>query len=58
VLKYDEGDTVSAGDTIVKLDDADLRAQLAKAQASLRIITRSVEISSVNKAKALDDYDV
>ena len=57
VLKYDEGDTVSAGDTIVKLDDADLRAQLAKAQASLRIITRSVEISSVNKAKALDDYD-
>jgi len=57
VLKYDEGDTVKAGDTIVKLDDADLRAQLAKAQASLRIITRSVEISSVNKAKALDDYE-
>lgn len=57
MLKYDEGDTVSAGDTMVKLDDADLRAQLAKAQASLRIITRSVEISSVNKAKALDDYE-
>ncbi len=57
MLKYDEGDTVRAGDTIVKLDDADLRAQLAKAEASLRIITRTVEISSVNKAKALDDYD-
>jgi membrane fusion protein (multidrug efflux system) len=57
LLKYDEGDTVRAGDTIVKLDDADLRAQLAKAEASLRIITRSVEISSVNKAKALDDYE-
>jgi membrane fusion protein, multidrug efflux system len=57
LLKYDEGDTVNAGDTIVRLDDADLRAQFAKAQASLRIITRSVEISSVNKAKALDDYD-
>jgi membrane fusion protein (multidrug efflux system) len=57
LLKYDEGDTVRAGDTIVKLDDADLRAQLAKAEASLRILTRSVEISSVNKAKALDDFD-
>jgi membrane fusion protein (multidrug efflux system) len=56
VLKYDEGDTVRAGDTLVRLDDADLRAQLAKAEASLRLITRSGEISSVNKAKALDDY--
>ena len=57
LLKYDEGDTVRAGDTLMKLDDADLRAQLAKAEASLRLITRSVEISSVNKAKALDDYN-
>jgi membrane fusion protein (multidrug efflux system) len=57
LLKGDEGDTVRAGDTLVRLDDADLRALLAKAEASLRLITRSVEISSVNKAKALDDYD-
>jgi membrane fusion protein (multidrug efflux system) len=57
LLKGDEGDTVRAGDTLVRLDDADLRAQLAKAEASLRLITRSVEISSVNKAKAIDDYD-
>ena len=56
-LRCDEGDTVRAGDTLVKLDDADLRAQLAKAEASLRLISRSVEISSVNKAKAIDDYD-
>lgn len=56
-LKYDEGDTVRAGDTLMKLDDADLRAQLAKAEASLRLISRSGEISSVNKAKALDDYN-
>jgi membrane fusion protein (multidrug efflux system) len=55
-LRFDEGDTVRAGDTLLRLDDADLRAQLAKAEASLRLITRSVEISSVNKAKALDDY--
>jgi len=39
------------------LDDADLRAQLAKAEAAVRLITRSVEISSVNKAKALDDFE-
>jgi membrane fusion protein, multidrug efflux system len=57
LLNGDEGDTVRAGDTLVRLDDADLRAQLAKAEASLRLITRSVEISSVNKAKAIDDYD-
>jgi membrane fusion protein, multidrug efflux system len=57
LLRGDEGDTVHAGDTLVRLDDADLRAQLAKAEASLRLISRSVEISSVNKAKAIDDYD-
>jgi membrane fusion protein (multidrug efflux system) len=56
VLKGDEGDTVAKGDTLVRLDDSDLRAQLQKAEASLRFLTRSVEISSVNKAKALDDY--
>lgn len=56
-LGCDEGDTVRAGDTLVRLDDADLRAQLAKAEATLRLVTRSVEISSVNKAKALDDYN-
>jgi membrane fusion protein, multidrug efflux system len=56
-LKGDEGDTVRQGDTLVRLDDSDLRAQLGKAEASLRLITRSIEISSVNKAKALDDYN-
>jgi membrane fusion protein, multidrug efflux system len=56
-LKGDEGDTVRQGDTLVRLDDADLRAQLAKAEASVRLITRSIQISSVNKAKALDDYN-
>jgi membrane fusion protein (multidrug efflux system) len=56
MLKGDEGDTVLKGDTLVRLDDSDLRAQLQKAAASLRFLTRSIEISSVNKAKALDDY--
>jgi membrane fusion protein, multidrug efflux system len=57
LLRGDEGDTVRQGDTLVRLDDSDLRAQLAKAEATLRFITRSIEISSVNKAKALDDYE-
>jgi membrane fusion protein (multidrug efflux system) len=55
-LRVDEGDTVHQGDTLVLLDDADLRAQLQKAEASLRYITRNVEIQSVNRAKAIDDY--
>jgi membrane fusion protein, multidrug efflux system len=55
-LSADENDTVKKGDTIVKLDDADLRAQLLKAEASYRYLTRNVEMSTVNKARALDDY--
>ncbi|HUI92857.1 MAG TPA: HlyD family secretion protein [Chitinivibrionales bacterium] len=56
-LRHDEGDTVRQGDTLAVLDDTDLRAQLAKAEASLRLITRSVEISSVNRDKAIDDFE-
>ena len=56
-LGADEGDSVKAGDTLVKLDDIDLRAQLMKAEASYRYLTRNVEISTVNKARALDDYE-
>jgi multidrug resistance efflux pump len=46
MLKGDEGDTVAKGDTLVRLDDSDLRAQLQKAEASLRFLTRGIEISS------------
>jgi membrane fusion protein, multidrug efflux system len=56
-LGADEGDSVNAGDTLVKLDDIDLKAQLMKAEASYRYLTRNVEISTVNKARALDDYE-
>lgn len=55
-LKYDEGDTVRKGDTLVVLDDADLRAQMQKAEAALHYLTRNVDIQSVNKEKALDDF--
>jgi len=57
VLGADEGDSVKAGDTLVKLDDIDLKAQLMKAEATYRYLTRNVEISTVNKARALDDYE-
>jgi len=56
-LGADEGDSVKAGDTLVKLDDIDLKAQLMKAEASYRYLTRNVEIATVNKARALDDYE-
>ena len=56
-LGADEGDSVKAGDILVKLDDIDLKAQLMKAEASYRFLTRNVEISTVNKARALDDYE-
>ena len=56
-LHIDEGDTVRKGDTLVILDDADLHAQLQKAEASLKYITRDVEIQSINRDKAMDDYN-
>lgn len=56
-LKVDEGDTVKAGDTLVRLDDADLKAQLVKAKDALRYTTRSLEVAAVNLDKAKDDYN-
>jgi membrane fusion protein (multidrug efflux system) len=55
-LKFDEGDSVRQGDTLVRLDDADLQAQLTKAEASVRYLTRSAEIAAVNLDKAADDF--
>jgi membrane fusion protein, multidrug efflux system len=55
-LLVDEGDTIRAGDTLVRLDDADLRAQLAKVNASIRSLTQNGEIAAVNLAKAQDDF--
>lgn len=55
-LNVDDGDTVKAGDTLACLDDTDLNAQLAKVKASVRYLTRSAEISTVNLNKAKNDY--
>ncbi|MDD5675958.1 MAG: HlyD family secretion protein [Chitinivibrionales bacterium] len=55
-LSVDEGDTVTAGDTLVKLEDTDLLAQKAKAEAAVRFNSRNAEIQTVNLEKARDDY--
>jgi membrane fusion protein (multidrug efflux system) len=55
-LKFDEGDTVKQGDTLAKLDDTDLNAQLSKAEASVRYFTKSAEISTVNLEKTKNDF--
>jgi membrane fusion protein, multidrug efflux system len=56
LLAVDEGDSVQKGDTLVKIDDSDLKAQLAKAEASVEFVTRSAAIASVNLDKAKDDF--
>ncbi len=55
-LGADEGDTVKAGETIVRLDDADLRAQETQAQAALVSAEENVKLASVNLSRAEDDY--
>jgi membrane fusion protein (multidrug efflux system) len=56
LLNVDEDDSVHSGDTLVRLDDADIHAQIAKAEATIHYLTRSAEIASVNLAKAKDDF--
>jgi membrane fusion protein, multidrug efflux system len=55
-LAFDEGDTVAKGDTLVKLEDTDLLAQLEKASAAVRYNTRNAEIQTVNLEKTRDDF--
>lgn len=56
-LCADEGDTVQAGELLIRLDDADLQAQLAQASAQLDLARRSVKLAEVTEARTKDDYD-
>ena len=47
----DEGDTVKKGQILVRLDESDLRAQRAQADAQLKFAQRSLELAKVNLAK-------
>jgi membrane fusion protein (multidrug efflux system) len=55
-LTVDEGDTVTQGQLLVRLDDTDLLAQKEQAVASLRFAEESVGLAKVNIARAQDDY--
>jgi len=55
-LTVDEGDTVTQGKILVRLDDTDLLAQKEQAVASLRFSEESVGLAKVNVTRAQDDY--
>jgi membrane fusion protein (multidrug efflux system) len=56
LLTVDEGDSVKAGQVIVRLDDSDLRAQDEQAKAALTYAQETVTLAKVNLDKAQDDY--
>jgi len=56
-LGTDEGDTVKAGQVLVRLDDADLRAQEASAKAGLVLAQQSLPLDQVNINRAQDDFN-
>jgi membrane fusion protein (multidrug efflux system) len=55
-LTVDEGDTVTPGEILARLDQTDLLAQKEQAVASLRFAEQSVELARVNLDRAQDDY--
>jgi membrane fusion protein, multidrug efflux system len=55
-LNADEGDSVMHGQTLVELDDADLRAQMEQADAALKFAQESVTLAKVNLSRAQDDF--
>ena len=56
-LGADEGDTVQEGQLLVRLDDADLRAQTAQARTGLALAQETVQLSAVEAQRARDDFE-
>ncbi len=56
-LGTDEGDTVQAGQVLVRLDDRDLRAEEASARAGLELAQQSVPLAQVGVNRAQDDFN-
>ncbi len=56
-LMVDEGDSVLAGQILVKLDDSDLRAQAAQAHASVKLAQENIILAKVNLKRAKEDYE-
>jgi membrane fusion protein (multidrug efflux system) len=56
-LNADEGDSVKAGQLLVQLDDSDLKAQEAQAQATLDYVQQSVTVAEIALDRARDDFN-
>lgn len=52
-----EGDTVKAGQVLVRLDDSDLRAQEVSAKAGLALAQNNIPLAQVNLNRAQDDFN-
>jgi membrane fusion protein (multidrug efflux system) len=56
-LSVDEGDTVTQGQLLVQLDDSDLQAQKAQAEAGLAYAEQNVPVAKINLDRSQDDFD-
>ncbi len=56
-LAVDEDDKVRAGEALVRLDDTDLKAQEALAQAGVTTAEKNAALARVNLDRAQSDYD-
>jgi membrane fusion protein, multidrug efflux system len=55
-LAADEGDPVTEGAVLVRLDDTDLRAQEAQSRAALRLAEENLTLAGVNLSRAQTDF--
>jgi membrane fusion protein (multidrug efflux system) len=56
LLAAAEGDSVTSGTILVRIDDSDLRAQESQANAALTLARENIKLAEVNLAKARDDF--
>jgi membrane fusion protein (multidrug efflux system) len=56
-LEAAEGDEVSQGQVLVRLDDTDLRAQEAQARANLALTEQSLPLARIAMERARTDFD-
>ena len=56
-LNADEGDSVKAGELLVRLDSVDIIAQINQAKATTDLSVESISLAKVDVAKAQEDFD-
>ncbi len=54
-LSMKEGDPVSYGQILVKLDDSDLKAQLEQAKTAIVLASENIKLAKVSEARAEED---